>query len=229
MKPTLVITGASRGLGSHIAKRAMEEGYRVIGMARNWDEGEGAFEQLVADVSDPEAVERVLKPFKRDASLYGLINAAGIASMNLTLLMPPETMRRIIEVNLLGTIHTCRIMGRYFARRGEGRIINFSTIAVPLALAGESVYAASKAGVENFTRTFAREMADHNVTVNAIAPGPVDTQLIAKVDPESINAIVARQIIARKATPEDVFGFVKLLLAPEAGMLTGEILHVGGV
>lgn len=225
---TLVITGASRGLGAHVAGRAQAEGYRVIGLARSLPEG-ADYETRLCDVSDPAQIKAALGDLAKDETLYGLINAAGIASMNLTFAMPAETVRRIVEVNLLGTIYCASLVGKWLARRKKGRIINFSTIAVPLAIKGEAVYAASKAGVEGFTRAFAREMADFGVTVNALAPGPVDTALISKVPAEQIRAIVERQIIPKQAEPEDIWRSVSLLLEERADMITGEVINIGGV
>ncbi len=171
----------------------------------------------------------VLADLKRDDSLVGVINAAGIASMNLALGTPAATTARVISVNLLGTIYVSQTVGRFLVRRRGGRIINFSTIAVPLALSGEAVYVASKAGVEAFTRVLAREMADHGVTVNAISPGPIDTRLIAKVDDKKIQAIIDRQMIRRQGTVEDVWNAVEILLSDNASMITGQILSIGGV
>jgi 3-oxoacyl-[acyl-carrier protein] reductase len=158
-----------------------------------------------------------------------LINAAGIAAMNLLLTTPSQTIKRIVETNLLGTIYASQVVSHALVRRGGGRIINFSSIAVAIGLQGESVYVASKAGVEGFTRSFAREMAPHGVTVNAIAPGPIDTDLIANVPSEKLQAITDRQIIPRKASVEDVWQIVRILLSPESAMLSGQVLHVGGV
>ncbi|MEO5376217.1 MAG: SDR family oxidoreductase [Magnetococcus sp. DMHC-6] len=228
MNKTLLITGASRGLGYHLAQRATEDGYRVIGLARH-TLPEASFEIRLCDVSDPAAVKQVMSSFKREKTLYGLINAAGIASMNLTLLMPTQTIERLVAVNLLGTIYCSQMVGWLLARQKQGRIINFSTIAVHLALKGEAVYAASKAGVESFSRTFAREMAEHGTTVNVLAPGPIDTDLIAKVSSERIQEVVNQQVISRKAIPEDVYQTVKWLLSEEAAMISGEIIHLGGV
>lgn len=225
---TLIVTGASRGLGGHVAQRALAEGYRVIGLARSRPEA-ADYETRLCDVTDPAQIKAVMGDLAKDESLYGLVNAAGIASMNLTIAMPPETVRRIVEVNLLGTIYCASLVGKWLARRKRGRILNFSTIAVPLAIKGEAVYAASKAGVEGFTRAFAREMADFGVTVNAVAPGPVDTAMIAKVPASQIREIVERQIIQRQAEPEDVWRTLSTLLEEKADMITGEVIHIGGV
>lgn len=224
---TAIVTGASRGIGRYCAERLAASGYRVVGLSRNPDPA-APFESIACDVADPAAVAAAFHPFRRDPTVYLLINAAGIASMNLLVTTPTETIRRIVETNLLGTIYCCQSVMPAFVRRKEGRIINFSTIAVAIALKGEAVYAASKAGVEGFSRTFAREAADYGVTVNTIAPGPIDTALIAKVPVDKIDAIVERQIIQRKSTPEDVWNMISLLLRPESNAITGEVLHVGG-
>jgi 3-oxoacyl-[acyl-carrier protein] reductase len=224
---TVVVTGASRGLGRHLCQRLVEAGHGVIGLARTVEPIPGV-RMIACDVGDPDAVAGAFAEIKRSKDLYALINAAGIASMNLVLMTPPETIERIVRVNLLGTIYCSQQAGRLLARRRKGRIINFSTIAVSLALKGEAVYAASKAGVESFSRTFAREMGDHDVTVNCVAPGPIDTALIAKVPSHKIEQVVARQAITRQAQPDDVWNIVSLLLAPGASMVTGDVLHIGG-
>ncbi len=227
MADTVVVTGASRGLGRFCAERLHEAGYRVIGMGRS--EAVGApFEMRQVDVSDSAAVAKVFKDLRRDPTAYALLNSAGIASMNLVVTTPSETVRRIVETNLLGTIYCCQQFAPALIKRGAGRIINFSTLGVPLAIKGEAVYVASKAGVEGFSRVFARELAPHGITVNAIAPGPIDTALIAKVPKENVASVVRQQIIPRQGTPEDVYNIVSMLLSPESSMISGETLHVGG-
>jgi len=178
--------------------------------------------------ADSVSVATALGDLRRDKSVYGLINAAGIASMNLVITTPPETVRRIIETNLIGTIFCCQAIAPAMVKRGGGRIINFSTLGVPLAIKGEAVYIASKAGIEGFSRAFAREMAPHGVTVNTIAPGPIDTALIEKVPSHKIDDVVARQLIPRQGEPEDVWNIVSLLLSAESSMITGQTIHVGG-
>jgi 3-oxoacyl-[acyl-carrier protein] reductase len=225
---TLVVTGASRGLGAHVAGQAHAAGYRVIGLARRWGDGDRPYEMQTCDVTDPEQVEAVFKPLKRDSSFYGLVNAAGIASMNLVLSTPAATMQRVVATNLLGTMYASAGAGRVLARRKRGRIVNFSTIAVQLGLKGEAVYVASKSGVEGFTRAFAREMADFGVTVNALAPGPIDTDLIRGVDRTQIDRVVAQQVIPEMATPETVWDLVSYLLDDRSAAISGQVINVQG-
>jgi 3-oxoacyl-[acyl-carrier protein] reductase len=224
----LIVTGASRGLGLTIGRCAVQAGYEVVGISKSGKAAD-AFEVRRADVSDVASLKEALSDLQRDETLYGLVNAAGVASMNLALATPPATVQRVIETNLLGAINVSTLVGKWLVRRRTGRIINFSTIAVPIALEGESVYVASKAGVEAFSRVLSRELAAHGITVNCVAPGPIDTDLIRGVPAAAIERIVQRQVIQTMATPEDVWDVVSLLLRPEARMITGEVLHVGGV
>ncbi len=223
----IVITGASRGLGLHMARKALAEGYSVTGLARTPDENAG-FPMLACDVTNPADVARCFAALRKQP-LWALINAAGAASMNLHLTTPPETMRHLVACNLLGTMYCSAEAGRIFARRRAGRIITFSSIAVALGLEGEASYVAAKAGVEGFTRAFAREMAAFGVTVNAVAPGPIPTRLIAGVPEEKIAALRARQILPRPLAADDVWNVVSWLLEERSASLSGEVLHVGGV
>jgi len=223
----IVVTGASKGLGRAICERLIAKGVAVTGLARNVD---GLpFPAMACDVSAYEQVKAVAQQLKKDgARVTGLINAAGIASMNLAVTTPPSVSQNIIHTNLLGTIYCCQLLAPLMLRHKAGAIINFSTIAVALGLKGESVYAASKAGVEGFTRSFAREMADFNVNVNCIAPGPIDTSLLKGITSTQIDKIVAQQILPRQFTPDAVADLVELLLDARSSSLSGQVLHVGG-
>lgn len=223
----IVVTGASRGLGRAICERLVANNIAVLGLARNADDL--PFPAMRCDVSDYDDVKAVAKALKADrVQVDGLINAAGIASMNLAVTTPPEVSRNIVHTNLLGTIYCCQLIAPLMLRHKAGSIINFSTIAVALGLKGESIYAASKAGVEGFTRSFAREMADFGVNVNCIAPGPIDTALLKGITSSQIGNIVARQIIPRQFTPDAVSDLVELLLDARSQSLSGQVFHVGG-
>lgn len=223
----IVVTGASRGLGRDISERLISKGIEVLGVSRSTSQA--PFETLAYDVSSISQVKEFAKELRLSGrKVDGLVNAAGIASMNLALTTPLETSRRIVETNLLGTIYCSQAIGPLLVRNKGGAVINFSTIAVSLALSGEAVYAASKAGVEGFTRSFAREMAGFDVRVNCIAPGPIATDLITGVSDKQINEIVARQILPRQFSPSDVSDLVELLLDPRSSSISGQVLNVGG-
>lgn len=224
----IVVTGASRGLGKAICERLLSKGMPVFGLARHV---EGlCFPSMACDVSSYDDVKTVTQRLKAEGlKISGLINAAGIASMNLAVTTPPSVSQNIIHTNLLGTIYCCQLIAPLMLRNKMGTIINFSTIAVALGLKGESIYAASKAGVEGFTRSFAREVADFNVTVNCIAPGPVNTDLLKGVTATQIQNIVAQQIIPKQFTSDAVSDLVELILDTRSRSLSGEVLHVGGV
>lgn len=224
----IIVTGASKGLGAAVCERLQAAGQDIFGLSRNIDGL--SFDALSCDVSDYDQVKSVARELrKRKADISGIINVAGIASMNLAVTTPPSTTQKLIQTNLIGTINCCQIFAPFLLRKKAGSIINFSTIAVPLGLKGESVYAASKAGVEGFSRAFAREMADFNVRVNCIAPGPIDTDLIKGVRPDQIKDIVDQQIIPRQFEKSDVCDLVDFLLSDQSSSLSGQVLNVGGV
>jgi 3-oxoacyl-[acyl-carrier protein] reductase len=223
----IIVTGASRGLGRAICERLLKRDVEVMGVARSVEKL--PFRSYSCDVSSYEGLKAMVGGLKREGVVIeGLVNAAGIASMNLAVTTPHAVTQRLINVNLLGTIYCCQLIAPMMVRHRQGSIINFSTIAVPLGLKGESVYVASKAGVEGFSRTFAREMADFDIKVNCIAPGPIDTSLLSGVTPVQIANIIGRQIIPKKFTPDTVSDLVEILLDPRAAALSGQVLHVGG-
>ena len=223
----IVVTGSSRGLGLAICERLHSLGVDVFGLSR--DVSNATFPSMSCDVSSYEEVKKVVLTLKKeDKKVSGLVNAAGIASMNLAVTTPPTVSQQIIETNLLGTIFCCQLIAPLMMRNKCGSIINFSTIAVSLGLKGESVYAASKAGVEGFTRSFGREMADFNINVNCIAPGPIDTSLLKGITANQIHKIVSQQIIPKQFSPGAICDLVELLLDARSNSLSGQVLHVGG-
>ncbi len=223
----IIVTGASRGLGRAVAERLISSGREVLSLSRTSEGAPG--DSVTCDVSDYEAVKAVAQSLRKEKrEIEGLVNAAGIASMNLAVTTPPSMTQKLIQTNLAGTIHCCQLFAPLMIRKKAGSMINFSTIAVTLGLKGESIYAASKAGVEGFSRAFAREMADFDIRVNCIAPGPIKTDLLKGVSNEQIDAIVAQQILPKLFLPDDVADLCEFLLSPQSQSLSGQVLKVGG-
>ena len=224
----IIVTGASRGLGKAITERLTEKGEKIIGLARAIDTLE--IEGIECDVSDYSSVKNAAREVKRmKQPVKAFINAAGVASMNMAVTTDESTVQKLIQTNLVGTIYCCQLFAPIMLRQKQGSFINFSTIAVALALKGESVYAASKAGVEAFSRTFAREMADFNVRVNCIAPGPIRTDLLRGITDIQIEKITSQQVIPKQFQKSDVCDLVELLIDVKASSLSGQVLSVGGV
>ena len=223
----IIITGVSKGLGNAICNRLKKKGNKVLGISRSRSNNP---DTISCDVSNYNELKKIaLKLKNKKIKISGLINAAGIASMNLALTTPPVIVTKIINTNLLGTIFACQVFTPLMIRGNKGNIINFSTIAVPLGLKGESVYVASKSGVEGFTKTFAKEVADFNIKVNCISPGPIKTDLLKGVTDKQIQKIIQRQIFNKQYTKDTICDLVEILLDKKTDSITGQILHVGGV
>jgi 3-oxoacyl-[acyl-carrier protein] reductase len=149
--------------------------------------------------------------------------------MNHALLSTASTARAIFATNFHGTFLFCREAAKVMVRQKIGRIVNFATVATPLRLEGESLYAASKAAVESFTQVLARELGPAGVTVNAVGPTPVPTDLIKNVPKAKMDALLARQAIARFGEIADVINAIDFFLNPRSSFITGQVLYLGGV
>ena len=224
----IIVTGASKGLGKAISSRLVEAGHEVCGLARNISNID--MMSYECDVSSYSSVKSVAKKLKQKKSIIkAVVNAAGSASMNLALTTPPNVTKELISTNLMGTIFCCQLFAPLLIRSKGGSIINFSTVAVSIGLKGESIYVASKAGVEAFSRSFAREVADFNIRVNCIAPGPIETDLIKGVNSQLISDVVKKQVIPRQFEKQDVCDIVESLLDKKLNTLSGQVLHIGGI
>ena len=227
---SILITGTRKGIGKYLAERYLASGARVAGCSR----GESAIEHPCyrhyrLDVSDEREVVRMVREVARADGLDALINNAGLAAMNHLLLSSGATGRKIFDCNFFGTFFFLREAAKVMQRGKSGRIVNFTTVAVPLDLDGEALYASSKAAVETLTRISARELAEFGVTVNAVGPTPVKTDLIRQVPPDKIDALLARQAIRRFGELEDVANVVDFFLDEKSAFITGQIIYLGGV
>jgi len=227
----MLITGTRKGIGRYLAEYYAGCGYLVEGCSRrspDW-ETQNYFHHL-ADVSDEAQVIKMFGEIrKRRGRLDIAINNAGIASMNHLLLTPASTVDSIFSVNFKATFLVCRESAKLMKKNNFGRIINMSTVAVPMLLAGEAVYAASKSAVETLTRIIARELAEFGITCNAIGPSPIGTDLIRGVPAEKIGQIIERLPLKTKGKFEDVANIIDFFIRPESQNITGQVIYMGGV
>ena len=227
----VLVTGTRKGIGRALAEHYVGSGFHVVGCSRTPFKGElSNYRHYCLDVSDESAVKRMFSEIrKQEGRLDVLINNAGVASMNHSILTPMAAVNRIMATNFTGTFLFCREAARLMQLRRYGRIVNFATVAVPLKLEGEAVYAASKAAVISLTQILAREFADFGVTVNAIGPGPIKTDLIRGVSPEKLDALIERQAIKRYGEPRDVIHVIDFFIQPESDFVTGQVIFLGGI
>jgi len=237
-----LVTGGSRGIGRAIGVALGRLGAKVV---LNYTSNEAAANEAAAavvaaggvavtkrfDVSDPAAVDAAFKEVvAAEGALHILVNNAGIAVNTLVLGAKDADWKRAIDVNLSGTFYCCRAALRSLLKaRDAGRIINITSITGEVGSAGQGAYVAAKAGVIGLTKTLAREYASRGVTVNAVSPGYIDTDMTATELPAEKRAELLKTIpLARVGKPEDVAAAVAFLAGPAAGYVTGQVLRVNG-
>ena len=229
--PVVLISGTSRGIGRGLALHYLERGFAVVGCSRHPGDLEAArYRHHCLDVTDERAVQRLMASIReKEKRLDVLINNAGVAAMNHALLTPMTTVHHVLETNVSATFLLCREASRLMKASGNGRIVNLSTVAVPLRLEGEAIYAASKAAVEMLTRVLARELASFGITCNAVGPTPIETDLVRNVPREKIDRLLASQAIPRFGRVADVANVIDFFLRPESEFVTGQVVYLGGV
>lgn len=226
----ILITGTTRGLGRYLAEHYLGQGAHVVGCGRTPATiTHDRYTHFCLNVSDDAAVRAVTTEVRsRLGGLDVLINSAGTASMNAFALTPIASMRRVVDTNFLGAATMTHAALRLLRQSTAGRIVNVTTIAVPERLAGEAVYAASKAALEMFTRVLAKEIGPMGITCNAVGPSVIRTALTAGVAPEKLDQLLRRQAVGREATPADVANVVDFFLRPQSSLITGQVVYLGG-
>ena len=237
---TALVTGASRGIGRAIALRLAEEGCDVgvnlISSSKAAEEVAGVIRGmgrraivLQADVAKADEVEGMVRLATEDLGPIDiLVNNAGIHQHLKSWEMSPEDSQRVIDVNLTGTYLLSTALGPSMAERGWGRIVNISSVVAMCGTDHEAHYAASKAGLHGLTKSLALELSPRGVTVNAIAPGWIRTDMTADITPEEMEEALEEVPLGRMGEPGEIASVVAYLASPEAGYVTGQVIHVNG-
>jgi 3-oxoacyl-[acyl-carrier protein] reductase len=231
MKKVILITGTRKGIGKELAEYYLSLGCNVIGCSR----GPGTiinsgYRHYELDVSNEKDVVKMVRAAKKEFKRIDiLLNNAGIASMNHFLTTPYQTVQNIFNTNFFGTFLFSREVSKVMMRQKFGRIVNYTTVASALRLEGEAIYAASKGAIENFTQTISKEVAPYNITVNAIGPTPVETDLIKAVPKDKIADLLDKQAIKRFGTFEDIKNVIDFFIDDKSNFITGQIIYLGGI
>ncbi|ATW71820.1 3-oxoacyl-ACP reductase FabG [Moraxella sp. PS-22] len=232
-----LVTGASRGIGQAIAKRLANEGYLVIGTATS-EKGAAAVNDYlqelggagrVLNVQDAEQINQLFDSIEKEfGNVQVLVNNAGITQDGLLMRMDDNAWERVIDVNLTSVFRTSKRAMKGMMKARQGRIINITSVVAAMGNAGQTNYTASKAGIEGFTRSLAREIGSRQITVNCVAPGFIDTDMTSELDEALIQSMLNTVPLARLGKPEDIAAAVNFLASEEAGYITGTVLDVNG-
>lgn len=235
----IIVTGASRGLGLAIASTLAAAGERVIGIARTQSDafrsaqataesaGQGALVFRPFDLTDTRAIGALVTGIRGEfGPIYGLVNNAGIGTGGLLSMMREEQIETLVRLNTLAPILLTRQVVRSMMVERAGRIVNIASVVAATGFNGLSVYSATKASLIGFTRSLAREVGQLGITVNAVAPGFIDTEMTGGMDPQTREKIVRRSALRRLAEPADVAAAVQFLLSDQGRNITGVTLTV---
>lgn len=232
-----LVTGASRGIGQAIAKRLANEGYLVIGTATS-EKGAAAVNDYlqelggagrVLNVQDTEQINQLFDSIEKEfGNVQVLVNNAGITQDGLLMRMDDNAWERVLDVNLTSVFRTSKRAIKGMMKARQGRIINITSVVAAMGNAGQTNYTASKAGIEGFTRSLAREIGSRQITVNCVAPGFIDTDMTKDLDEALIQSMLNAVPLARLGKPEDIAAAVNFLASEEAGYITGTVLEVNG-
>lgn len=234
-----LVTGASRGIGAAIAEALGRSGITVIGTATTSDGATKITERLhqlglqgegwVLNVTDGPSVEALVKAVtEKYGTITILVNNAGITKDNLLMRMSDEEWFDVINTNLSAVFRLSKACMRGMMKARWGRIVNISSIVGAMGNAGQTNYAATKAGVMGFARTLAREIGSRNVTVNSVAPGFIDTDMTRGLPEDQKTQLAAGIALGRLGQPEEIAAVVNFLVSDAASYITGETLHVNG-
>ncbi len=225
----VMVTGASRGIGRSCAAWFSSRGDRVVALSASGTDVEGAATSLACDVSDSAQVDAAFSEVESTlGAVEVLVANAGVTADQLALRMTDDDWHRVLEVNLSGSFFCARRALRKMVRAHGGRIVLMSSVGAFVGLPGQANYAASKAGLVGLARALAREVASRGVTVNVVAPGLVDTEMLAAIGEDRGAQLATMVPLGRVAQPEEVASLVGFVASAEAAYLTGAVLPLDG-
>ena len=225
---TVLVTGGNRGIGLACTQAFLADGHRVATVSRSGGEVDGAF-AVACDIADPAAIDAAIAQVEEQLGpVEVLVANAGMTKDGLLVRMSDEDFASVVETNLTGTFRFARAVTKNMMRARFGRIVMMSSVGAYLGAAGQANYAASKAGIIGLARSMARELASRNVTVNVVAPGPIDTDMFAAVTDKRRDELAATVPMNRLGAPEEVAAVVRFLASDEAGYVTGAVVPVDG-
>jgi 3-oxoacyl-[acyl-carrier protein] reductase len=225
---TVLVTGGNRGIGLACTEAFLADGHRVAALSRSGGEVDGAL-AVACDVSDPAAVDAALEQVEAELGpVEVLVANAGITKDGLLVRMSDDDFTSVIDTNLTGTFRLARAVAKKMMRARYGRIVLLSSVGAYLGAAGQANYAASKAGLIGLGRAMARELATRGITVNVVAPGPIDTDMFAAVTDARRDELAATVPVQRLGSPDEVAAAVRFLASDDAAYITGAVLPVDG-
>ena len=229
----ILITGASRGIGKDIALNSKEKGYKVLGTSTT-NEGvsslkENGIHGLQLDLNDKKSVESFNGLLTQEHSdITVLVNNAGITRDNIVLRMSEEEWMDVLNVNLNGAFKVTKTVLKFMLKKRWGRILNITSTSASTGNRGQANYAAAKAGIEAFSKSLAKEVGSRGITVNAIAPGYIQTDMTEVISENVKEEILSQIPLSRFGKPEEISQLVDFLISDEASYITGQTIHING-
>lgn len=240
-RPVALITGGSRGIGLATARALASNGWRLVLAARNADALDAARACLretapdtevtlvATDVADETQVKALFQQIQSGHKrLDLLVNAAGMLLESPLAMTRPDDLRGLFAVNVFGGYYCCQYAARLMARHKQGVIINLASAVGEQGAAGQSAYAASKAALDGLTRSLARELAPQGIRVNAVAPGLIDTELLAGYQGERLQQVIDKTLVGRIGRPDEVAALIAFLASDKAAYITGQVIDITG-
>lgn len=230
-KPITLITGTSKGIGKALKEYYISQNHFVIGCSRTEVEDiEGSYKHFLVDICNENEILEMFKTIKKEyKKLDNLINNAGIIATNLAMITPIDTLDKVINTNYRASFIFCIESIKLMKKNKYGRIVNFSSISVPMRQMGELIYTSSKSAVEMMSMVLAKEIAHYGITVNVIAPSLTETEMTKEFNELQIEKVFEKLAIKQYSSFDDIINVIDFYLSPKSSMVTGQKIYLGGI